>query len=76
MKEAIEIFKLNVEEYPDGWNTYDSLGEGYAVAGNKELAILSYVESIKRNPDNKAGIEALKKLRRIESRALGLWYFG
>src|ERR1051325_6326488 len=27
-KEAIEIFKLNVEAYPQAFNTYDSLGDG------------------------------------------------
>ena len=36
---AIEIFKLNVEAYPSAWNVYDSLGEAYMNAGNKELAI-------------------------------------
>lgn len=29
VKEAIEIFKMNVEMYPDSWNVYNSLGEGY-----------------------------------------------
>jgi serine-type D-Ala-D-Ala carboxypeptidase/endopeptidase len=40
--EAIEIFKLNVEMFPDGFNTYDSLSEAYAVAGQKELTIKNY----------------------------------
>ena len=34
LKEAIEIFKLNVEAYPKGFNTYDSLAEAYM--NNKE----------------------------------------
>ena len=39
INDAIEIFKLYYNLYPKVWNTYDSLGEGYALAGNKDLAI-------------------------------------
>ena len=39
VKEAIELFKLNVLAYPDSWNTYDSLAEAYIADGNKEPAI-------------------------------------
>ena len=38
LKEAIEIFKLNVEMFPQASNVYDSLGEAYMVNGDKELA--------------------------------------
>src|ERR1044072_5179883 len=37
-KEAIEIFKLNVEAYPQGFNTYDSLAEAYMSINERELA--------------------------------------
>ena len=50
--EAIEIFKLNVEAYPQGFNTYDSLGEAYVVHGDKELAIANYKKSLELNPKN------------------------
>ena len=39
LKEALEIFKLNVFLYPNSANVYDSVGEAYAVNGNRELAI-------------------------------------
>lgn len=39
---AIEVFKKNVEDYPESWNVYDSLGEGYATKGETELAIEYY----------------------------------
>jgi len=39
VKEAIEVFKLNVEAYPESFNVYDSLGEAYMVNGDKDLAI-------------------------------------
>ncbi|MFY9554307.1 MAG: serine hydrolase [Blastocatellia bacterium] len=63
VKDAIEVFKLNVEDYPQSSNTYDSLGEAYMIDGNKELAIKNYERSIELNPRNTTGIETLKKLR-------------
>lgn len=62
VKEAIEIFKLNVEAYPKGFNTYDSLGEAYMVNGDTELAIQNYKKSLELNPQNTGAIEMLKRL--------------
>jgi CubicO group peptidase (beta-lactamase class C family) len=62
LKEAIEVFKLNVEAYPKGFNTYDSLGEAYMDYGNNELAILNYKKSIELNPENTNAVEMLKRL--------------
>src|SRR5688572_22873560 len=61
-KEAIEIFKLNVAEYPKAFNTYDSLGEGYLVSGNQELAILNYKKSLELNPNNTNAVTMLKQI--------------
>ena len=63
VKDAIEVFKLNVEEHPQSWNTYDSLGEAYMIDGATELAIKNYERSLELNPENKNGIEQLKKLK-------------
>jgi CubicO group peptidase (beta-lactamase class C family) len=63
VKDAIEVLKQNVVDYPQSFNVYDSLGEAYAANGDKELAIKNYERSIELKPDNKGGIEALKKLR-------------
>jgi tetratricopeptide (TPR) repeat protein len=62
--EAIELFKLNVRLNPKSWNVYDSLGEAYAVAGDKKLAIENYEKSLELKPDNKAGLLALEKLKK------------
>lgn len=62
--QAIEIFKLNVKLYPDSWNVYDSLGEGYMLNGDKQLAIKNYKKSLELNPNNTNGIEMLKKLEK------------
>ena len=61
--DAIKVFQLNVQEYPKGWNCYDSLGEGYMNAGKTELAIQNYEKSMELNPQNTNGAEMLKKLR-------------
>jgi len=63
VKEAIAVFQMNVEAFPESWNTYDSLGEAYAAAGEKELAIRNYEKSVQLNPNSQSGIEALKKLK-------------
>lgn len=60
--DAIEVMKLNVEDYPQSANAYDSLGEAYMNNGDKDLAIKNYRRSIELNPGNKNGAEMLKKL--------------
>lgn len=62
LDDAIQIFQLNVEEYPNSWNVYDSLGEAYAAHGDRDLAIKNYKKSIELNPKNTSGVDALKRL--------------
>ncbi|HET8775256.1 MAG TPA: serine hydrolase [Thermoanaerobaculia bacterium] len=66
--DAIEIFKLNVEMYPQAFNPYDSLGEAYAAKGDKEKAIANYRKSYELNPEHKGALEAIERLeaKRIE----------
>ena len=59
---AIAIFKLNVEFYPNAFNTYDSLGEAYMVTGQDKLAIKNYNKSIELNPNNENGKRMLEKI--------------
>ena len=62
VKEAIDIFKLNVAEYPQSFNTYDSLGEAYLANGDRELAIKNYRKSLEMNPKNTNAADVLKKI--------------
>ncbi len=62
VNDAIEVFKLNVEAFPESFNVYDSLGEAYMAAGDKENAILNYKKSIELNPNNEGGKKMLEKL--------------
>ncbi|GAB4033001.1 serine hydrolase [Spirosoma jeollabukense] len=61
-KDALELFKLNVHLYPESWNTYDSLAEGYERLGNHELAVENYKRSLALNPKNANATGHLKKL--------------
>ncbi len=65
--EAVAVFTLNVEAFPESWNVYDSLGEAYMVRGDREQAIENYERSIELNPNNTNGVEMLKQLRSEES---------
>jgi tetratricopeptide (TPR) repeat protein len=62
LDQAIELFKLNVESYPNSSNAYDSLGEAYVKGGNKELAVKNYKRSIELNPKNVNSRQQLNKL--------------
>ena len=63
--DAIRIFQLNVELYPDSANTYDSLGEAYMAAGDKTQAVKNYEKSLSLNPQNTNATAMLKKLREM-----------
>ncbi len=65
---AFAAYKLNVEEYPDAFNPYDSLGEAYAEAGQLDLAIENYEKSVELNPENTNGVAVLERLRAERSR--------
>lgn len=64
MKEAIAVFKLNVELNPESWNVYDSLAEAYMNSGDTENAIKNYKKSLELNPENTNAKEMLKKLEK------------
>lgn len=54
---ALSIFNLNVEQYPNSFNVYDSYGEALLKA-----AIENYKKSVELNPGNTSGIAALEKM--------------
>ena len=61
-KEAIRIFQLNVEAYPNSANTYDSLAEGYMDNGENALAVANYEKSLQLNPKSRNAVQMLQKL--------------
>jgi len=63
-KEAIEVFKYAVSEYPESANSYDSLGEAYMKSGDKKNAIKNYKKSLELNPNNDNAKKMLKELEK------------
>lgn len=63
IQEAVAVFELNVEEYPQAFNPYDSLGDGFMAAGETEKALESYRKSSELNPNSPsaAKLEQLEK---------------
>ena len=50
--EAIAAFKGNTTKYPQSWNAYDSLAEGYANKGDKKLAVDFYSKALSMAPES------------------------
>ncbi len=63
MKEAITVFRMNANLYPQSANCYDSLGEAYAKAGLTDKAIQAYEVAQHLDPTNMGIQERLKKLK-------------
>ncbi|MGY0036214.1 tetratricopeptide repeat protein [Pedobacter sp. NJ-S-72] len=61
-EKALELFKLNVNQFPESENVYDSLAETYEIMGNKEDAIKNYKHVLEINPSNSNARLHLKKL--------------
>ena len=62
--DAIEMFKVNTELYPNSANAYDSLGETLAAAGKRDEAIKAYEKALAIDPKFPTSIDALKRLKR------------
>jgi tetratricopeptide (TPR) repeat protein len=52
VNDALEIFTLNTKLHPNGFNTFDSLGECLMLLGKKDQAISAYKRSLELNPKN------------------------
>ena len=61
--EALKVFRLNTELYPESFNTWDSLAEAYMVKGEKAEAEKYYNKSLEINPDNTNAKKRLEKLK-------------
>lgn len=61
--QAVALFKIIVELYPESWNAYDSLGEALLSAGDTDGATRMYAKSVELNPDNQNGKDALARIQ-------------
>jgi tetratricopeptide (TPR) repeat protein len=64
LPEAIQIFRLAAEASPRSANAFDSLGEAYAAAGDREAAIGAYEKALALDPELDSARDAVTKLRR------------
>jgi CubicO group peptidase (beta-lactamase class C family) len=67
-KDAIEIFKLNVEMFPNSSNPYDSLGETYLADDQKDLALANYKKAAELDPANANAQLIVKRLEGKETK--------
>lgn len=60
--EAVEIFKLNTELYPNIANCWDSYGEGLLALGKKEESLKAYKKALSIRPDMPTAKKMVKEL--------------
>ncbi len=66
MKEALNVFSLNVDLFPESFNVYDSYAEACMQSGEMDLAVKNYKKSLELNPDNTNALEMLRKINKKE----------
>lgn len=62
---AIEIFTMNTQRYPKSANCWDSLGEGYALKGDKPNAIKNFKKALSLNPPDNVRANSEKYLKQF-----------
>lgn len=63
IKEAITVFRINVNLFPWSSNCFDSLGEAYLLAGMKENSLACYQQAVELDPKNENAAAQLAKLK-------------
>jgi len=61
MQEAAHLFQLNVTNYPNSFNVYDSIGDYYDKVGDKQKAIENYKQAltIQDHPETQMKLDKL-----------------
>ena len=63
VNESITVFRINTSLFPQSANCWDSLGEAYAIAGQKDKAIQAYEWAQRLDPENENVKKQLLSLR-------------
>lgn len=66
-QDAIEVFKINIEIFPNSANAFDSYGEVYMNLGSLEFAKENYRKSLDLNPQNTNAEDQLFRINEIEN---------
>lgn len=62
LTEALEVFRINAELFPQSWNAYDSYGEALRQAGRTEESVKMYKRSLELNDKNEGARKALSEM--------------
>ncbi|MEK6478389.1 alpha/beta hydrolase-fold protein [Catalinimonas sp. 4WD22] len=65
LTEAIAIFELNTQYYPESFITFQSLAEAYHANAENDLALQAYKEALKCNPGSEGIRRAIRSLEEI-----------
>jgi glyoxylase-like metal-dependent hydrolase (beta-lactamase superfamily II) len=61
--EAVAVFEILAETFPESWNAWDSLAEAYLRLEDQDKAEKYYAKSVELNPDNQNGKDNLSEIR-------------
>jgi tetratricopeptide (TPR) repeat protein len=62
MPQAMTVFRMNAETFPQSADVYDSLAEAYLYWGDKYNTILNYKKSLELNPQNENARSRLESM--------------
>ena len=68
INQALTIFKLNVDLFPESSNVYDSYGEACMMNGELDLAVTNYKKSLELNPENNNAVTMLKRIKKQKTK--------
>lgn len=61
--DALEVYQLNVKNFPSSASVYQDLGEAYAQKGNMQEAIAAYKKAVELAPNDSQIAQRLKELQ-------------
>jgi len=64
IKDALLLFKLYVDEFPESYNAYDSYAEALLADGDTTRSIINYQKSLELNPQNSNATEMLNRIKK------------
>jgi len=67
---AKDIFKININLYPDSANVYDSYGEACMENGDYDLAIANYKKSLTLESNNPNAVKMVEKMEKEKASRL------
>ncbi len=65
LDKAIEIFTLNTKNHPESANVWDSLGEAYAMKGDKKNAVKNFKKCLSMDPPANVKANSEKYLKQL-----------